>query len=104
MGQTYIENHFLIQDNRHNIIKTIIFRELYLKQEKIEVYDLLNKKEKENAEYRYINIIVSKKDDKLDYNAIEKLFTIEERRKGLVDDIYNFLIETEKKRFKFYNK
>jgi hypothetical protein len=102
LGQTYIENHFLIPNNMHNIIKTIIFRELYLKQEKVQVYDLLTQKEKDNAEYRFIEIVVSKKDDKLDYNTIEKLFSIQERREGLVDDIYNFLLYTnEKKQLNF---
>ncbi|VVU95522.1 hypothetical protein CPAV1605_1273 [seawater metagenome] len=96
LGETYIQDHFMISNNLNNIIKTIIFRELYLRQEKAEVYTILNKKEKENAEYRFINIVVAKKGDSMDYNAIEKLFSIEERRSGMVDDIYNFLIEMDK--------
>ncbi len=95
LGESFIQDHFMIENNLNNIIKTIIFRELYLRNEKAEVYNILNKKEKENAEYRFINIVVAKKTDAMDYNSIEKLFSIQERRSGMVDDIYNFLIETE---------
>ena len=104
LGKDFIVEHFMIPDNMHNIIKTIIFRELYLKNEKKEVYDILNQKEKENAEYRYINIVVSKDIETLDYNAIEKLFSIKERRIGLVDEIYEFLEDfNNKKSINFIN-
>ena len=68
------------------------------------VYDILNQKKKENAEYRYINIVVSKDIETLDYNAIEKLFSIKERRIGLVDEIYEFLEDfNNKKSINFIN-
>lgn len=98
LGQSFVEDHFIKNDNLHNIIKTIIFRELYLNQEKTEVYNIINQKEKQDGEYIYIDIMVSKKDKILDYNSIEKLFSIDERRAGLVDEIYDFIVETDNKR------
>jgi hypothetical protein len=102
LGESYIQDHFIIPNNLNNIIKTIIFRELYLRQEKAEVYTILNQKEKKDAEYRFINIVIAKKSDALDYNDIEKLFTIEERRSGMVDDIYNYLIDIDKEKSELY--
>ena len=57
LGEDYIIDYFLIPDNFHNIIKTIIFQQIYLKEEKNEVFNMLNNIENETAEYKYINII-----------------------------------------------
>merc|ERR1711871_579657 len=46
LGETYIQDHFLIPNNLNNILKTIIFREIYLKNEKAQVYTLLTQKKK----------------------------------------------------------
>lgn len=95
LGQNFVEDHFITSNNMHNVIKTIIFRELYLNQEKTDVYNIINHKEKEEGEYIYIDVMISKKDTVLDYNLIEKLFSIDERKAGLVDEIYDFIVDTD---------
>ena len=102
LGESYIQDHFLISNNLNNILKTIIFRELYLRNEKAQVYTLLSQKEKDDAEYRFIDIMVAKKSDILDYSSIERLFTLQERRSGIADEIYNFLLDMEEEKTKLF--
>lgn len=59
LGEDYIIEFFLIKDNFHNIIKALIFKQIYIKEEKNEIINLLNQQEKDNAEYKFIEIIVS---------------------------------------------
>lgn len=91
LGEDYIIEHFLIKENKHNIIKTLIFRKLYLTEEKEDVFRILSYKEEEEGEYKYINVTISKKDKMIDYDTIEKTLTIEQRQKGLALDIYDYL-------------
>ena len=58
LGEDYIVEYFLIKDNFHNIMKALIFKQIYLKEEKNEIINMLNQQEKENAEYKYIEIVV----------------------------------------------
>jgi len=59
LGEDYIINNFLIKDNFHNILKAIIFKQIYQKEEKNEIINILKQQEKSNIEYKYIEIIVS---------------------------------------------
>ena len=93
LSEEYVINNFLIKDNFHNILKTIIFKEIYLKEEKIEINQLLNDIEKEKGEYKYIEIIVSNKNKIVDFNVIQKFLTIKELKLGLDETIYNYIFE-----------
>ena len=95
LGEDYVANNFLIKDNFHNIIKTLIFRYIYINEEKNEIIKLLNQKEKENAEYKYIEIVVSNENRTINFNNIQKLLTLPELRKGVAEDIYDYLHEYE---------
>ena len=59
LGEDFIVNNFIIKDNFKNIIKTFIFKFIYLKEEKKEINLLLNEVDKINGEYKYIEVIVS---------------------------------------------
>uniref|UniRef100_A0A6C0DA89 Uncharacterized protein n=1 Tax=viral metagenome TaxID=1070528 RepID=A0A6C0DA89_9ZZZZ len=93
LGEDYIINNFLIKDNFHNILKTIIFRQIYLKEEKIEINKLLNEVDKDLAEYKYIEIIVANINKIVDFNIIQKFLTIKQLKSGLAEEIYNYLEE-----------
>ena len=76
LGEDFVENNFLIKDNFENIIKTIIFREIYLIEEKKIINDILNEIDKDKGEYKYIEIIISNSKKLVDFNIIQKFLTI----------------------------
>jgi hypothetical protein len=92
-GEDYIIEYFLIKDNLHNILNSFIFRLIYLKEEKIEIINVLNQQDKTNAEYKYIDIIVSNEKKIVDFNIIQKFLTISQNKSGLAEEIYNYLEE-----------
>jgi hypothetical protein len=93
LGEDYIVEYFLIKDNFHNVMKALIFKQIYLKEEKNEILNMLNQQEKENAEYKYIEVVVSNEKKIVDFNVIQKLLTYEELRAGLAEEIYSYLEE-----------
>jgi len=93
LGEDYVINNFLIKDNFHNILKTIIFKLIYLKEEKLEINKLLNEVEKEEGEYKYIEIVVGNINKIVDFNIIQKFLNIKQIRSGLAEEIYNYLVE-----------
>ena len=94
LGEDYITEYFLINDNFHNIIKALIFKQIYLKEEKNEIINMLNQQEKDNAEYKYIEIVVSNEKKIVDFNIIQKFLNVEQLRSGLAEEIYNYLEES----------
>ena len=93
LGEDYIINNFLIKDNFHNILKTIIFKLIYLKDDKTELNKLLNEIENDDGEYKYIEIIVGNINKIVDFNIIQKFLTIKQIKSGLAEEIYNYLVE-----------
>nr|QFG74704.1 MAG: hypothetical protein [Megaviridae environmental sample] len=94
LGEDYIVSFFLIKKNFHNIIKTIILKLIYLKEDKNYINELLKEKEIENAEYKYIDIIIDKEFKLVDYKHLQKLLTSNEIKKGQAVEYFNFLEET----------
>jgi len=94
LGEDYIIEYFLIKDNFHNIIKALIFKQIYIKEEKNEIIKILNQQEKDNAEYKYIEIVVSNEKKIVDLNVIQKFLNINQLKSGLAEEIYNYLEET----------
>ncbi len=89
----FVENNLKTKDdltNAHNLIKIIVFKVLYLTQEKIDVMRILEDIEKEKSKYTYIKIVINKRKT-IDYTAIEKLLSPNDIRKGLALEIYNFI-------------
>lgn len=79
LGKEYINNYILSVDkndevvvNTHNLIKTIVFREVYIKQEQSIVFEIVNEKEESELEYRYIDIVINN-DDVFDINNLSEL-------------------------------
>ena len=92
LGEDYVVEYFIdSKDSFQNIMKALIFKQIYLKEEKSEIINMLNQQEKSNAEYKYIEIIVSNEKKLVDFNVIQKFLNIEQLKSGLAEDIYGYL-------------
>ena len=98
LGEDYFIDNFFIKDNFHNIIKTLIFRQIYAKEEKNDVNNILKETEKIKGEFKYIEIIVSNDKKIVDFLVIEKFLTITQKKKNLAEDIYNYLVEMQEEK------
>jgi hypothetical protein len=92
LGEDFIIKYFFIEDNEHNIIKTIIINQIYMKNDANNILQTISHVDDDNAEYKYIDIVVSTKDNMIDYRTLESLFTPQQLRSGTVEKIYDFLL------------
>lgn len=93
LGEDYINEFFLIKDNFHNIIKTLILKFIYIKLDKSYLNNLLNEKEIENAVYRYIEVIKPSSTKIIDLKNFQKLLTLNEIKLNKNLDYYVFIEE-----------
>ena len=98
LGEDYMIEHILIKDNMHNIIKTIIFRFIYLLEEKDDIIRILKQEEENDAEYKYIDVVYSKESKLVDFTLIQKFLTIKQINEGLAEEIYDYLEETKEEK------
>lgn len=103
IGKDSVESMFRLKNLRgnkrlqsHNIVKTLLIVELYLKQEKQVIYDILESVEKEEGEYIFIDIVIPKI-VRADFNEIENILTDDENKQGISSTIYQLLIDNEDK-------
>jgi hypothetical protein len=90
LGEDYIIDNFLIKDNFHNIIKTIIFKKIYINEEKDILIKILNEKESKNSIYKYIQVVVSNKDKLVDFNVLHTYFSLIKKQE-LSNEFYNYI-------------
>jgi hypothetical protein len=97
-GQEYVNNNFKLEnvggnvkEQSHNIIKTLLLDELYFKQDKKNVFEILEAAEKEKGVYTFIDIVVPKKDF-IDYSSIEQALTKTDVERGLASELYDFIL------------
>jgi len=81
-----------VYEQGHNIIKCIILNELYKKQEKKDVFNMLESIEKEEGEYIFIDIVIPKISH-IDFSIIESVLDKSDADGGLSYDIYDMLIK-----------
>lgn len=100
-GEEFVMSNFKLENlsgnhaiQGHNIIKTLIIYELYLKQEKQDVYNILETAEANKGEFTFIDIVIPKS-NYVDYNLIEKALTPKQVALGLADTIYDMITKTE---------
>jgi hypothetical protein len=91
IGEDYFEKNIFIKNNFHNIIKTILFKLIYILEDKNVLLDLLNKEEENNSKYTYINIVKAAKNSTLDINLIEDSLSFVKTSRFLINDVYDFL-------------
>lgn len=101
LGQEFVETNFKLdnlnnnkKDQAHNIVKTVTLLELYKKNEKIEVFKILESSGKEEGEYIFIDIVVPKK-RYIDFSAVENILTKREIVQNLANEFWNYIIENE---------
>jgi hypothetical protein len=82
------------QDLIHNILKIIIFREIYIKDDKVMIFKLLENEEMANADFKYIEIVDSRYET-IDYAMIESLFDINDVKEGLAEEIFKMINDYE---------
>jgi hypothetical protein len=94
LGEDYIVNNFLIENNIANIIKTLIIKYIYNGEDKEELIALLNFNEKQDAEYKFIEIIISNKDKLVDYTSIKQILSKDQIKAGFAEEVYDYIYET----------
>lgn len=82
------------QEQAHNIIKTMIIKNLYLDQDKKDIYLILESAEKEKGIYTFIEIVVPR-EQVLDLSQIEAVLTPNEVTRGMAYDIMNLINDYE---------
>ena len=103
LGQEFVNSNFRLEnlnqnkkEQAHNVIKTIILLELYKKNEKKEVFRILEMVEKEEGEYIFIDVVVPGK-RYIDYSAVEGILTKREVIRDLANEFWNYIIDNEEK-------
>lgn len=91
LGEDYFNDYFLIKDNFHNIIKTFIFRQIYLLEEKNDIVRMLDETELDDAEYKYIDIVLSKHDKMIDFTFLQEILSIDILKSGKAEEYYSYL-------------
>jgi hypothetical protein len=95
LGEDYFNEYFLIEDNFNNLLKTLIFRKIYLAEEKPEILKILEENEISNAEYKYIDIVVSKEEKLIDFTFLQEMLSEQYKselfKTNLANEYYEFL-------------
>lgn len=80
------------KDRSHNAILLIIFKQIYLKNDKNDILKIFEKNSIKKSEYKYITIIDSKFEF-IDYSTIESLVNIKDDTGGVTKGLYNLLLD-----------
>ncbi len=98
-GQDYVNENFKLKnlngklnDQAHNIIKTIIINEIYVKQDKQNVHMLLDQSEIITGQFIYIDV-VRQTNEVIDYAMIESVLSPTEIERGFASEIYDLITE-----------
>jgi len=105
LGREYIDNYLLmivtrgeeeiVEINVHNLIKTIVFGEIYRNQERNVVFEILNDIEESKNEYTYIDIVVSN-DDVTDFDSFRQIFLGDTDTETMAKDLYELVNDSSK--------
>jgi hypothetical protein len=93
LGEDYIEKYIFTKDNFHNVVKTFIFKIIYLNEEKVDISKILNEEDDKDAEYKYIDIVVAKDEKIIDFTVLKDFISTDEDIRGKTEDFYDFLLE-----------
>lgn len=99
LGQEYVDQVFRLQnlnnnvnDQIHNIIKTIIILLIYKKTEKDNVFKILESIENEQGEYTFIDVVVPRRQH-INFSTVESLLSKKDLIRGLAHEIWNFILD-----------
>ena len=86
-------NEEVVEINVHNLIKTIVFGEIYRNQERNMVFEILNDIEENKNEYTYIDIVITT-DDTTDFENFRQIFIGEENMEIIAKDLFELVNDT----------
>lgn len=105
LGREYIDNYLLmivrkgddevVEINVHNLIKTIVFGEIYRNQEQSMVFEILNDIEETKHEYTFIDIVVAN-DDVTDFDSFRQIFLGDDHMDTMAKDLFELVNESNK--------
>lgn len=78
----------------HNVLKYLLYKKIYLAEDKIKIYSIVESNELENLEFKYIEIIDSAT-EQIDYSSLESLFRTKDYKNSYIETIYNILTDQE---------
>jgi len=92
MGTEYIGKFFYIKNevNVHNLIKTFILNEIYVKQDRDIIFTILNDIDEDEYEYTFIDIVTTN-EQSFDFNAIKDVYNVYENGEYLAMETYELL-------------
>ena len=91
LGEDFINDYFLIKNNFHNIIKTLIIKFIYIQEDKKDIINLLEENDEEDGEYKYIEIVIGSDEKIIDFTILQQFLTPQEIRNNMAEDYYEFL-------------
>ena len=97
VGEDYISKNILIKDSSHNLIKSLVFHEIF-NEEREELIKKISDNNDTLIKYKFIDIVRSKDTKLIDFILLQKYLTIKQINSGLATEIYTFLEETKKKK------
>lgn len=83
--------NFVNNESIHNILKIILYENIYIQDDKLKIYNILEKEELDKHEYKYIEIIETNLNE-IEYVSIESLFQNNKLITNFIEDIYNIMI------------
>lgn len=83
-----------VEINVHNLIKTIVFGEIYKNQERTMVFKILTEIEESENEYIYIDIVVTV-EDTADFELFRNIFSGKDNAESLAQDLWELINMTE---------
>jgi len=106
LERTDIDNYLLIvkknaqkedtvEINVHNLLKFIVFGDIYRNQEQHLIFEILTETEESKHEYTYIDIVVTSS-DLYDLENFKQVFVGEENMEIMAKDLYNLVNESAK--------
>lgn len=103
LGNEYVNAVFKLEnldnnvnDQIHNIIKTIIILLIYKKKEKENVFRILELVETENEEYTFIDKVMPKTQH-MDFSSIEAILSKKEVANGLAHEFWGYMTDHQNK-------
>lgn len=97
LGSDIVEHSFKLKnlkgnvgEQAHNIIKSIILIQVYIKIDKVEMYQIIEKSDIEQGEFIYIDIVIPQYDF-IDFNTIEMSLSKKDAENGLANEIYDLI-------------
>ncbi len=103
IGEDYFNDYFMAaEDAFHNILKTLIFKQIYLEEEKNEIIKIINETELQDAEYKYIDIVISNENKLVDFGLLRNVLKSDSQselfKSDVINDYYQFLEDYKKEK------